>query len=153
MVKWAVSAAVALIVTAVSAAVPGAAPAAWAQSAQASPSTGGDQPCGKPAAPRYPRDGQQLTLEQLDWTRAQRDRFLAASSGYLTCLDREIEGRMRRMAETNTDDPRVNSFGAEHQAASEAVGEAIKRFALLCYDYEGRVGAAYGPGCLPSMRQ
>jgi hypothetical protein len=127
--------------------------ATGASPTQVSASVSADEPCGKPSAPRYPREGQILTLEQLDWTRAQRDRFLSASNVYLTCLDREIEGRMRRMAETNIDDLRVNGFGAEHQAASAAVGEAIKRFALLCYDYEGRAGATYGPGCLPPMGQ
>lgn len=107
--------------------------------------------CERPAPPRFPRDGQQLTLEQLDWTRDQRDRFMAASSRYLACLDREIEGRMRAMMTTNTDDPRVNAAGYEHQAGSAAVGEAVKRFALLCYDFEGRSGVAYTPGCLPNM--
>lgn len=119
---------------------------AQATTAQAS---GPANACVKPAAPRYPRAGQHLTLEQLDWTRDQRDRFLAASTTYLSCLDRDIESRMRLMVETNVDDPGISAVGTEHQSSSAAVGEAIKAFALLCYDYEGRAGVAYAPGCVP----
>jgi Spy/CpxP family protein refolding chaperone len=115
------------------------------------PAPGAADSCARPNPPRYPRAGQQLTLEQLNWTRDQRDRFITASDVYLRCLDQEIESRMRSMMTTNADDPRVNAAGADHQNASAAKFEAIKQFALLCYDYEGRSGVAYTPGCLPTM--
>jgi Spy/CpxP family protein refolding chaperone len=127
---------------------PAMSPASFAQDGTTTVTNSGV--CERPAPPRFPREGQALTLEQLDWTRDQRDRFLSASGRYLNCLDREIETRMRAMMQSNTEDPRVNAAGAEHQNGSAAVGEAIKRFALLCYDYEGRSGVAYVPGCLPN---
>lgn len=122
---------------------------ALAQPAPA-PESAALETCVAPAPPRYPRADRPLTLEQLDWTHEQRDRFLAESTPYLACLDREIEARLRRVSQTNVNDPRLLAAGREHEAASAAHGDAIKRFALLCYAYEGRTGLSYAPGCLPT---
>jgi hypothetical protein len=105
--------------------------------------------CSRPAPPVFPGLAAAATLQAQDMEqhRLARDSYFAAADANLSCLDADIEARMRTLFATGgAMDSTLRAQGLAHELASRERAETYEKFVRMCLAYEDTHGPLPG-GC------
>ncbi len=109
--------------------------------------------CSRPAPPAFPAPASAATLlaQDIEQHRRTRDSYFAAADANLSCLDANIEARMRTLFATGAAmDASLRQAGISHEQASRERAGVHEQFLRLCLAYEDAHGPLPG-GCSASQ--
>lgn len=109
--------------------------------------------CSKPAPPLFPAPATAATLpaQDMEQHRFSRDSYFAAADANLSCLDADIEARMRTLFATGgAMDLSLRQAGVAHEQASRERADVHEKFLRLCLAWEDSHGPLPG-GCSASQ--